>query len=76
MLLRRFYIQENEKGKLVPDRSLSLSLSLSLSFLFLSPFFFFFFFCSRLLAPKPRPKKNRELNTKFEGEVESFGYTA
>ncbi|KAI9373994.1 cytidine deaminase-like protein [Aspergillus egyptiacus] len=35
MLLRRFYIQENEK------------------------------------APKPRPKKNRELNTKFEDECDS-----
>ncbi|BCR87035.1 nucleoside deaminase [Aspergillus chevalieri] len=38
MLLRRFYIQENEK------------------------------------APKPRPKKNRELNTSFEGDTEGFDY--
>ncbi|KAB8069282.1 cytidine and deoxycytidylate deaminase zinc-binding domain protein [Aspergillus leporis] len=39
MLLRRFYIQENEK------------------------------------APKPRPKKNRELNTRFD-DVESYSLTA
>lgn len=50
MLLRRFYIQENEKGLMrVPifaRRGENLVLI--------------------LIAPKPRPKKNRELNTKFD----------
>ncbi|KKK18402.1 hypothetical protein P175DRAFT_0460703 [Aspergillus ochraceoroseus IBT 24754] len=40
MLLRRFYIQENDK------------------------------------APKPRPKKNRELNTKFDNDIESVDNTS
>ncbi|OJJ33118.1 hypothetical protein ASPWEDRAFT_53162 [Aspergillus wentii DTO 134E9] len=38
MLLRRFYIQENDR------------------------------------APKPRPKKNRELNTTFENDTRSLGH--
>lgn len=60
MLLRRFYIQENEKGKYMHIWGL-----------------YHLGNCSRSLsAPKPRPKKNRELNTSFEGDAESFDYTA
>lgn len=50
MLLRRFYIQENEKG----GRSLQTSRSV----------------LTLCLAPNPRPKKNRELNTSFGDEKE------
>lgn len=49
MLLRRFYIQENEKGQ----RLNRVTLEPMLTF---------------LIAPNPRPKKNRELNTRFEDE--------
>lgn len=52
MLLRRFYIQENEKG----ERSQQTS----------SPYLINFV----RLAPNPRPKKNRELNTSFGDEKE------
>jgi tRNA-specific adenosine deaminase 2 len=49
MLLRRFYIQENEKGRSLTKCTTEPMLTFS-------------------LAPNPRPKKNRELNTRFEDE--------
>jgi tRNA-specific adenosine deaminase 2 len=53
MLLRRFYIQENEKGMLITCVAI---------------------FGKKLLltwtAPKPRPKKHRELNTKFDDDAD------
>lgn len=52
MLLRRFYIQENEKGK---------SKENSCDFVILTTL--------RLVAPNPRSKKNREVNTGFDEAV-------
>lgn len=49
MLLRRFYIQENDKGE---QEKPYLLISHRLT----------------SAAPKPRPKKNRQLNTKVEYE--------
>ncbi|PLN81181.1 cytidine deaminase-like protein [Aspergillus taichungensis] len=49
MLLRRFYIQENDKGE-QEKQCLLISHRLTSA------------------APKPRPKKNRQLNTKVEYE--------
>lgn len=49
MLLRRFYIQENEKGKDLGRMNLKSRLP-----------------ADYMPAPNPRPKKNRELNTRFE----------
>lgn len=51
MLLRRFYIQENEKGR-----------SRILKLLYIP--------ANTMPAPNPRPKKNKELNTKFEDDTE------
>jgi hypothetical protein len=48
MLLRRFYIQENEKGRGSITHTPKVDLLIPFS------------------APNPRPKKNRELNTRFE----------
>ena len=44
MLLRRFYIQENEKGERKRKRSFRSGLTI-------------------YLAPEPKPKRGRELNT-------------
>ena len=52
MLLRRFYIQENEKGMWRTSVTVMKSL-----------------LTKSLTAPKPRPKKHRELKTDFEKEV-------
>lgn len=49
MLLRRFYIQENEKGNARHMKLIAAFANLS--------------------APKPRPKKDRELNTQFEDDI-------
>jgi len=52
MLLRRFYIQENEKGKIGPEHEIRLKDTNK----------------PRCPAPNPRPKKNRELKTSFDNE--------
>lgn len=49
MLLRRFYIQENENGT---PATLKWNPILTL-----------------YLAPNPKPKRNRELNTEFASDV-------
>lgn len=59
MLLRRFYIQENDKGR--------FSIRSKVEFLTQ---------CSHISpAPKPRPKKNRELNTAFDTVAEIVATT-
>ncbi|KAL4785847.1 cytidine deaminase-like protein [Aspergillus varians] len=54
MLLRRFYIQENEKGMPCVRTTTCYEENLLLT----------------AIAPKPRPKKNRELNTKFDDDAD------
>jgi hypothetical protein len=49
MLLRRFYIQENENGM---SATMKWNQKLTLS-----------------IAPNPKPKRNRELNTEFASDV-------
>lgn len=50
MLLRRFYIQENENGMYACYLELKSKADFS-------------------VAPNPKPKRNRELNTEFASDV-------